>query len=432
MATGVGVATGASRMFGLGRPDVLVFDELYYAIQAREIAYGGVERGHTVHPPLGKWLLAAGVRALGFDSIGWRIVPLLAGAMLAAITVVVAWRITESLMAAGVAGLLVATDGIAYTTGRLALLDGLLAVFATLAVGALLSSAARPLDDRVRRRATWTAAVALGAGLATKWSAAPLTVVALVVFCGLVTGIWPPGPERRRQLRRTVVTLLAVPAGIYLVSYVPTVLAFENSGVRREVCAGAETCDTSLPGRATAIVRDHRRILEFHRSLDPRNRFAASGLTWITQSHPTGLLLSTCDGSGDPVCGSVEDGSVRRIIAVGNPVIWLAGFGSAATVAVAGLRRRDVVDLTLAGCIAALWLPWVIGGRPGYAFYGVTLIPLLAIALARTAVRLPRRWRHLTLASAVVVAIAGFAVLVPVWSAWSTDPGYPFGWFTEL
>ena len=426
------VLTLATRAPGLGRPDILVFDELYYALQARDIATGGVERGHTVHPPLATWMIAAGVRVLGFDPVGWRIVPLVAGALLVALTVLAAGRLTASCAAAAVAGLVVLTDGLAFTTGRLALLDGLLALFTTVAAGAMLASAGRPLDDALRRRATIVTAGALGAGLACKWSAAALLPVALILFCGLVTGTWPPGPVRRRLLGRTVFTLLVLPAAVYATTYVPTVIAFDSSGVRREVCGGEPACATSLIDRLAAIATDHRHVLEFHRELEPQNRFAASGLTWVAQTRPTGMLLTVCDGTADPVCQGAADGTARRIIAVGNPIVWVLGTGAVLLTAGRALRRRSAVDGTLAACVAALWLPWMIGGRAGYAFYGVTVIPLLAIALARVGSDLPVRVRRPAAVALAVIAIAGFVVLVPVWTGRPTSPGYPFGWFDSL
>ena len=73
ISLGLGVITLVSRLWGLGRPKILVFDEVYYATQAWEVGRHGVEQGLVVHPPAAKWVMALGIRVLGFTPWGWRI-----------------------------------------------------------------------------------------------------------------------------------------------------------------------------------------------------------------------------------------------------------------------------------------------------------------------------------------------------------------------
>ena len=432
VAAGAALAAVVTRGPGLSRPRILVFDEIYYALQAQEIATGGVEVGHTVHPPLGKWLLAIGVRIFGFTPFGWRIVPLLAGGVVAAMTVVAAGRMTRRIGLVTLAAVLVLTDGIAFTTGRLALLDGLLAAFTTAALAVLLHGASRPLDAPLHRRVTWSAALLLGAAVAVKWSAVPLVGVAIVVVTALAFEVWPAGPDRRRAVARRAAVLTLVPLALYAASYVPTLVAFGDSGVRREVCSGAPAgCHDSLVGRITAVAIDQARVWRFHRDLRPTNRYAASGSTWLLQTHPTGLLVSTCDGRADPVCAPGDRGVVRRIMAVGNPVLWLAGGLAIVGTALLALRRRDPIDLVLALAGAAWWLPWILGRRPGYAFYGVTLVPVWSLALVRLLDRSPPRARHVASAVLIGLAVMGAVALYPVWTARPTAPDFLFSWFRD-
>ena len=100
-------------------------------------------------------MIAAGIRVVGYSPIGWRLVPLLAGVGVVTCAVFAAHRATSSRMLAGVAGALVALDGVAITTGRLALLDGIVALFTTAAFVGLASIAAAPLDIGMVRRWRW-------------------------------------------------------------------------------------------------------------------------------------------------------------------------------------------------------------------------------------------------------------------------------------
>src|ERR1700731_2097645 len=119
MATGASATTLASRLPRLNTPKVFVWDEVFYANDALSLLIRGVEPSNAVHPPLGKWLIAASIELAGFTPFGWRLLPLVAGALTVGVVVVLARLITGSNWLAAMAALLVATDGIAFTTGRL-------------------------------------------------------------------------------------------------------------------------------------------------------------------------------------------------------------------------------------------------------------------------------------------------------------------------
>jgi hypothetical protein len=287
----------------------------------------------------------------------------------------------------------------------------------------VLHAASRPLDAPLHRRATWLAALLLGLACATKWSGIPLIAVAIGVLVVLAGRAVPPGPLRRDARLRSVAVLVLVPAAVGVAALVPTLLRYPDSGVARSVCEGAARCDTSLLGRVTGVLEDQADLVRFHRSLDPENRFASSAGWWVVQARGTGLLLSRC-ASADPVCGPADGDVARRIVAVGNPLVWAAGFVAVGVQGWWAARRRDVVALVLAGWATALWLPWVFGGRPGYSFYGVALVPVLAIATARLLGSWPDRARAAGVAVVTVVTVAGAVVLHPLWTAHPTAPSY--------
>jgi dolichyl-phosphate-mannose--protein O-mannosyl transferase len=65
------------RFVNLGRPNELVFDEIYYVDAARDFLNYGVEieegtAEFIVHPPIGKWVIASGIKLFGDSSFGWR------------------------------------------------------------------------------------------------------------------------------------------------------------------------------------------------------------------------------------------------------------------------------------------------------------------------------------------------------------------------
>ena len=55
-----------------------IWDEYYYVTTAYQFNHH-LPALTTVHPPLGMWLISLGMRVFGDNSLGWRIVPDLAG-----------------------------------------------------------------------------------------------------------------------------------------------------------------------------------------------------------------------------------------------------------------------------------------------------------------------------------------------------------------
>ena len=428
-----GLLTLVTRLPGLTRPRILVFDEVFYATQGWEISRGGVEQGVVVHPPLAKWLLAIGIKIFGFTPLGWRIIPLLAGVVVVMSTVIAAYRLLGSRIAAGLAGAVVLTDGIAFTSGRLALLDGIVAAFATIALALIATVVSRPLDVPLRRRALVATGLTLGAAIACKWSALPLILIAIAVFGVLAWRTSGGGRARRVELSRTALFLLAAPFILYCATYIPTFIRFDDSGIGRELCGRTQHCTPGYAERIGEIVANQRRMWHFHQSLVPTNRYANSAVSWVFQTEPVGLLSSSCP-STDPVCSSNDGPSVRRVVGIGNPVVWLLGTVALAVTLVMALRHLDPRRGVVAAWAAALWLPWILRpvlgalpiapARPGYSFYATALVPALAIAIASCWLGLRGFKRRAAGAVFALVLVAGAVALYPTWTGMATSRSY--------
>ena len=90
---GVALIAGVWRFWHISRPRGIIFDETYYTVDARDLLQNGVEhnRGYlfTVHPPLGKWMIAFSEWIFGFQDangarhgspeLGWRAASAVAG-----------------------------------------------------------------------------------------------------------------------------------------------------------------------------------------------------------------------------------------------------------------------------------------------------------------------------------------------------------------
>ena len=155
----VTLVAAAMRLPNLGRPAELVFDETYYVKDAWTLLNLGYEAqwpddfdaafeagdvggfreapSYVVHPPVGKWVIAAGLRLLGAqDPVGWRLGVAVAGLLTVLLVVRIGRRLLGSTALGAVAGFAVALDGSAIAASRTALLDGVLAFWVVAAFAA--------------------------------------------------------------------------------------------------------------------------------------------------------------------------------------------------------------------------------------------------------------------------------------------------------
>ena len=181
------------RLWHLGRPKTLSFDETYYAKQAWSMLEAGYAQDYVekadqriaagnlsdlfvtgqptqiVHPEAGKWLIALGEAAFGMDSFGWRVSAAVVGALTVLVLARLVRRLTGSTVIGCLAGLLLALDGAHFVMSRLALLDGFLTFWIVCAVACLVADhdwmTARL--DRLRLFRPWQllAGVCFGLGL---------------------------------------------------------------------------------------------------------------------------------------------------------------------------------------------------------------------------------------------------------------------------
>ena len=176
VATGFVTAIAALvRLWGIGFPPAKQFDEIYYATEGAEMLRQGYENNpgymFIVHPPLGKWLIAAGIAVFGDGPVGWRVPAAVAGTLCVLLLIRIVRRMTRSTLLGCVAGLLLAVDGLSIVQSRFALLDIFLAVFVLAGFGCLVVDRDR-FRDRLARLSRIPALVPESAAPADRGAAA--------------------------------------------------------------------------------------------------------------------------------------------------------------------------------------------------------------------------------------------------------------------
>ncbi len=137
----VAVIAGGVRFFHLSHPGDFVFDEIYYPkaaciylgwsnkvchIDSGDETYWRQHEwdvGSWVHPPLGKWMIAMGIKVFGMRSFGWRFMSALEGTLVAVMVALMAQLLWRRPIWTFLAGFLLAIEHLNVVMSRVGLLD---------------------------------------------------------------------------------------------------------------------------------------------------------------------------------------------------------------------------------------------------------------------------------------------------------------------
>ena len=487
------ILAAAIRLPGLDNVRTLIFDETYYVKDAWSLLTLGYEGtwakdvdaafatgdvsglstvgGYPVHPPTGKWLIALGMKIFGqADPVGWRI----AAAICGIITVCLLCRLAQNLFRTPaltlLAGLFLATDGMAIVMSRTSILDGFLTMFALAAFLCVVKDqeTSRPrllaklrewdclgaprqgwpslrayLTRQDRRpfaigpnagNRPWLLAAGVLAGLAcsVKWSGI-YALAFLGLFVGLreVTCRWRaghPSPIRGALLADIWwAFILMVPTAIltYIASWFgwfahPAAHGHGRSGI------------PGFAGSLADLWLYHKEMWTFHNGLSTPHTYQSNPYTWLAQYRATSFHWA----NGPEVTGCASGKCATDVVALGNPLLWWIGIGALIVVLWATVRYRNWRTGVITLGYIALYVPWLAyAHRTIFTFYTVAFAPFVALAVAwliavlagwvtadgqPLTAPLPRRteltgWAMAALLTIMILACAAY--FMPLWRA---------------
>ena len=415
----------ATRLIGLDNPHAIVFDETYYVKDAYTLSQLGYESrwpeganesflagnpgvyladpSFVVHPPLGKWIIAAGMALFGTDSgFGWRIGMALMGVLLVALTMLVAKRLFASTTLAVLAGGLIAIDGNAIVMSRVSILDTGIAFFGLLGTYFVLLDRERMRDKLAlwlgsHGESAWgptfwwrpwllAAAVAFGCASSVKWSGlyflAVFGIYTVVsdAFLRKAAGVpwWGVGALLRQAPVNFVllVPLAAVTHMLTWAGWFGTDGGYNRRWIENEG-------GTPWGGALAWVPYDFQNwwhfqtsVYNYHVSESTPHPYQANPLTWLFLVRPTSMYYQ-----------DHGNGTASAILDIANPLIWwaaTAALGFLLVRVVRGLMHgRSVATeaFILTGMVAG-YLPWTLYlNRTVFQFYTIAFEPFMVLAL---------------------------------------------------
>jgi dolichyl-phosphate-mannose-protein mannosyltransferase len=403
----VAAIAAAVRLWGLSQPPDLVFDEFYYAKSACILVgqsndmcrvdsdterYWRREKwdvGSWTHPMLGKWMIALGEKAYGMDPFGWRISSAVIGTATVVLVAVTAQLLFGAPVWTFLAGLLVALDSLNVVMSRLALLDVHLEFWVVLGflflvldrrwIGRRMPPQADPPGDDepahvpktpspLWRPWRFAAGVAFGAATSVKWSGA-MAILGAVVLCYAWettrrrAGHSLGGALARAVARETlgiVVAFAVIPAGVYLLVYLPW---FNHFGWSLHAWWDNQSAMLDYQRHLAATALDPKT-----HQYTPTHPFYSREWTWLPMLRPVNFF-SRSDG-----------GVIRQILAIGNPALFWGSLWALPYAAFAWWRRRDWRAGYVLVPALAQYVPWFFVSRPEFFFYVLPMTPFMALA----------------------------------------------------
>ena len=451
-----------------------VFDEKHYVPQAWQmLRNGGYEDNPgyelTVHPPVGKYLIAVGEWLFGYDGVGWRFMSALAGTLMILLIIRIARRLTRSTLLGAIAGILLICDGLSHVQARMGMLDVFLATFVLISFGCLLNDRDH-MRERLRRavRDGFATESPYGPRLGFRWWRLA-TGVSIGVACGVkwdglywlaaffvLTVLWDwrarkaAGIQRPfrgmlvRDLLPAIWGMVIVPVLCYLGCWWAWLSS--ETGVDRHGVTGNYPYQAGqpiawflswMPDALRYLLHYHENVLYFHEHLvTPPNSphpWESKPWTWPMGLRPMLYYYS----AGTQACGTAD--CVSATMLIGTPAMWWLASPMLGWAIWRVIGRYDWRYLTVVVAYLAGLLPWFLNlDRQMFFFYMTPdvafmilglILPLGEILGKSTASFERRRTGILVVGLYVGLVVANFVWLWPILNG---DAISATQWYNEL
>ena len=356
----IALASFVLRIINLGLPKGFVFDEVYYVDGARDFLKHGVEIDGAnpefiVHPPVGKWLIASGIKLFGDNEFGWRFASAVFGTLLILLFARLVHVLFYSPLLTGLGAALMALDGLLLVHSRTALLDLFLTFFTLL--GVLLWH---------RNRHIW-AGIAFGLAIGCKWSAIYfVAVIGLIAVYQILVA-----HDIRKALKPIAAKFLQyglLPVVVYTLTWSGWFIS--DRGWSRQW--------SSNP--IVSWLHYHSEMLNFHTGLTEKHPYEANPWSWLVMGRPTSFFYESPKGCGAKDCA-------QEVLALGTPILWWVGTISIAVIvgywikSLIHHRVDSAANIVVLGVVAG-YLPWfAMQQRTVFSFYAIIIQPFLIIAI---------------------------------------------------
>lgn len=381
------------------------FDEIYYVRTAED--YLNLRQPYEwTHPPLGKLIIAAGIRLLGENPFSWRI----AGVIFATLMIPAMFLFGKKMFGTWIGGVapafLLMLDFMHFTMARIATIDTFVVFFSILSQLFFFIYAKNVLAQgwKTSTRPLFLAMLFFALGFSTKWYVLfgfiGQMLILLVIrlrelsaFKGTVTKV---RTFFRRPFRNLLI-FLAIAAVIYLLTFVPYMII------------GHTLMD---------VYQAQWSMFNYHSGLTATHPFSSPWWTWPLITRPVWLYVSELPGE-----------MVSTIAAMGNPAVWWIGLVSIIFAVKEALRAKNRICMFLAVLFFSQWLPYALISRTLFLYHFYFDVPIMILA---TSYFINNVWRTRGGRATVLVYLGLVAAMFVLFYPVISGMPIPFYWRNDL
>ncbi|MFQ3573566.1 MAG: glycosyltransferase family 39 protein [Thermodesulfovibrionales bacterium] len=328
------------------------FDEIYYARTAFEHIHDLMPYEIT-HPPLGKLIIASGIKMFGMTPFGWRFMGALSGVVIIAFVYLLGRMLFGSIKYGLIAAILIGFDFMTFVQARLATIDSLSVMFIVLMTFFMMRFYFADSHRSMLINLTFSA-IFFSLGISTKWLCIYTGIGLAIVFfyklyhLSLKTDI-------KRYILYGGLLFVILPILVYTTTYLfilPKPISFKHF---------------------TTIVESQYQMFQYHKHIIGSHPFASRWWQWPIIYKPMWLYMA-------PDMLKDKAGS---IVTMGNPLVWWTGLVTTLMGIIFIIRnvRLEPVIFLIIVFIGANYLPWALVPRETYIYHFFATLPFWVLSI---------------------------------------------------
>lgn len=408
------------------------FDEIYHARTAYEFI-NKLEVYEWTHPPLGKVLMALGIKIFGMTPFGWRFMGTLFGILMIPIIYLFAKRLCKNGLFAAITCIIFTFDFMHFAQTRIATIDVYVTFFIMLMYMFMYRYFTMSFYDTPLKKTLLPlglCGISMGLGIASKWTGVYAGIGLAVLFLitlyrrykEYVYAKDSPDSEtngiKHKHIieifsKNTLITIgicviffVLIPIIIYAASYIPYLKAPSSNGI-------------------STIIQNQRDMFVYHSDtvVNSTHPFSSKWYEWIIVKRPIFYYS-----------GTVSEGIKEGISSFGNPAVWWLGVPAFVYMLYNAARKKDKTALFIVIGYLAQLVSWVPVTRTTYIYHYFPSVPFVALMIGYSIYLFYRNAtvKKRTVISAsiayVAVVVALFALFYPVLSGAPCSVNYADTW----
>lgn len=355
------------------------FDEIYHARTGYEFVHS-LDVYEWTHPPLGKDLIALGIKIFGMTPFGWRFMGTLFGVLMIPVLYLFARRFLKYQWAAALTTILFTFDFMHFAQTRIATIDVYVTFFIMLMYYFMYRYYQMSFYDTPIRKTLIPLAlsgISMGLGIASKWTGIYAgTGLGILFFMtlykryseylyakqnpeGTTDGISHQHviqsfiPNLRLTILWCCIFFVFVPMMIYGLSYIPYLKAPSSHGIK-------------------TIIENQSAIYAYHSKtvVESTHPFSSRWYEWIIMRRPIWYYS-----------GEISDTVKEGISAFGNPLVWWIGIPAFILMVYRAITKKDKKAWFLIVAYVIQIVFWIPVTRTTFIYHYFPCVPFLTLMI---------------------------------------------------